>query len=656
MREQIKRFIDCNVPTQICNLKCEYCYVGQVDGFSGKIKQIEHTPEKVRAALSRKRWGGIMFINFCGTGETLLGDDILPIVKEVLKEGHYVQIVTNGTVNKRFEEIADWDIGLLERLLIKFSYHYTELKRLNKLDDFFHNILRSKEAGCSVSVEITSGDGMVSYISEMKQLCMDRLGAFPHVTVARDSTGHGLPLLTKYTKEEYADIWGSFRSELFDLKLKLYGEKRREYCYGGEWTFYLHLESGDLKQCYKGEIIDNIFEDVTKPIRFKPIGERCPEPYCYNGHAWMTLGCIPKIDILTYADIRNRVDSNGEEWLTDKAKEFFSHKLEENNIQYENIGTLSKVLLIGDSISKGYREFVSSGLLSKAKVYYPDEIITYSTHILRYIHDIARELSIGSDIDVIYFNVGLWDVLRIDGDEPLVSKEEYRRNLQKIIKRLGFLFPNAGIIFAATTPVIEERAEWGFCRLNEDVDAYNEIARDIASQNDVLFHDLNKTVYENLIGEYTDFTHFTEKGYRILGESVVACISKYLTEGIRKRNTQMAFFADEEIMKDSAMLYQKRLIVYGAGDYGEKVLGELKARGLCPHYFCDKSNIKQEQKMCEVCVLSPEKYRNEVCVPATDLLIIAIRNLRIAKDIAEEFSHIEGITICSYRIFPDIMP
>lgn len=654
MKDLIKRFIDCNVPTQVCNLKCEYCYVGQVDGFSGKIKPIEHSPAEVRAALSKKRMGGIIFINFCGTGETLLGDDILPIVQEVLKEGHYAQIVTNGTINKRFEEISGWGGELLERLLIKFSYHYTELKRLKKMDDFFDNIILVRKAGCSVSVEITSGDGMTPYIEEMKQVCVDRLGALPHVTVARDNKSPALPLLTRYTKEEYADSWGGFHSELFDLKMKLHGEKRSEYCYGGEWTFYLYLSNGDLKQCYKGEIIDNIFEDVTRPIHFRPIGRGCREPYCFNGHAWMTLGCIPGMDIPTYADMRNRVTADGDEWLTEKAKEFFSHKLEENNIIYENVSGIPKVLLLGDSISKGYREMVSDKLMEKADVYYPDEITTYSTYILRYIHEIAEKLSIGSNLDVVYFNVGLWDVLRIDGDEPLVSREEYKRNLQKIIKRMRILFPNARIIFATITPVLEELAKYEFLRLNKDIDTYNQTACEVMHQNDVLIHDLHQIAYENLGSNYIDFTHFSEDGYCILADEVAAYISCHLPNDAEKADMQTINFADEKIRKGAGLLFQKRIIVYGAGDYGKKVSDELKAKGIKPHIFCDKSKVKQSQNVDGLSVISPENYIDEVCVAETDLLIIAIKNLQIVKNIAREFSHIDGLTICSYRIFPSI--
>lgn len=653
MKDLIKRFIDCNVPTQVCNLKCDYCYVGQVDGFSGRIKPIEHSPAEVREALSKKRMGGIIFINFCGTGETLLGDDILPIVQEVLKEGHYVQIVTNGTINKRFGEISGWDRELLDRLLIKFSYHYTELKRLKKLDDFFDNVIRTREAGCSISVEITSGDEMIPYIDEMKQVCKDRLGALPHVTVARANTSQTLPLLTKYNKDKYAEIWGNFHSELFDLKMKLYGEKRREYCYGGEWTFYLYLSNGDLKQCYKGEIIDNIFEDVTRPIHFKPIGGGCREPYCYNGHAWMTLGCIPGMDIPTYADMRNRVTANGDEWLTKKAKEFFSHKLEENNITYENVSEIPKVLLIGDSISKGYREKVSDKLIGKADVYYPDEITTYSTHILRYIHEIAEKLSIGSNLDVVYFNVGLWDVLRIDGDEPLISREEYKNNLQRIVKRMKLLFPNAQIIFATITPVLEELAKYEFLRLNEDIDSYNEIACEVMRRNDVLIHDLHQIAYKNLDGNYIDFTHFSEDGYRILADEVATYISCHLPGSAEKEKGQVEV-SDEKIRNNMGMLPQKRIVIYGAGDYGERVLHELDAMGVRPYVFCDKSKTKQGQKIEGVPVISPGKYINEICISDTDLVIIAIKNLSMARDIIRKFSNENELTVCTYKVFPSL--
>lgn len=655
MQELIKRFIDCNVPTQVCNLKCPYCYVGQVGDFSGKIRPIEYTPAEVRTALSKKRMGGIIFINFCGTGETLLGDDILPIIHEVLKEGHYVQIVTNGTISKRFDELIGWDEELLSRLLIKFSYHYSEFVRLNLLDVFFDNVTRVRKAGCSVSVEITPCDEMVPYIDEMKEECLKRTGASPHVTVARNNTSSKLKMLTEYSENDYSNIWGKFDSELFDLKMKLYGEKRNEYCYGGEWTFYLNLSNGDLRQCYKGEIIDNIFVDITRPICFKPIGRGCQESYCYNGHAWMTLGCIPGIDIPTYADVRNRIADDGSEWLTKRARAFFSHKLEENNIVYDNTSETPKVLFMGDSISKGYREYVLNSMLGKADIYYPEDITTFSTHMLRYIQEFAEKMSIGSNIDIVYFNAGLWDVLRINGDDPLVSLDEYKRNLQKIVDRIKYVFPNSRLIFATTTPVCEDLATYDFYRSNSDISAYNEAAIEIMNKNHVAVHDLNSFVSDNLSDQYEDFTHYTEAGYKAIGKEIIDYINKSLRDSQRKQDEKVLKILDEELKADINMLTTKRVIVYGGGECGEKVIEELKKLDITPHVICDKSERKQGKLLCGVQIVSPEKYVNDFLQIESDILIVAIINPRIMSSVIMKFADIKGLDICTYRIFPALV-
>lgn len=650
MRELIKRFIDCNVPTQVCNLACPYCYVGQVKGFSGKIRTIDHTPAEVRAALSKRRMGGIIFINFCGTGETLLGEEILPIVHEVLKEGHFVQIVTNGTISKRFDELIGWDRELLSRLLVKFSYHYSEFLRLNLLDVFFNNVLKVRDAGCSFSVEITSGDGMIPYIDEMKRLCFEKCGAMPHVTVARDNADPEDKLLTRCSVDDYENIWGTFDSALFDVKMKLYGEKRKEFCYGGEWTFYLYLSNGDLKQCYKGAVIDNIFEDVTRPIHFQPIGRKCQEPYCYNGHAWMTLGCIPGMNVPSYADVRNRITADGKAWLTERAKEFFSHKLEENNIIYDNETDIPKILFLGDSISKGYREHILKKCAGKIDVYYPNEITTFSTHMLRYIQEYAEKLFIGTNIAMVYFNAGLWDVLRINGDDPLVSIGEYERNLKKIVYRLRYVFPNAKLVFATTTPVREELATFDFSRLNSDIEMYNAVACRVMDREHIAVHDLNKFAVQSLSGQYIDFTHFTEDGYITIAEEIIQYINASIKNTVSEKQYGTLRIMDEQIQSDPSVLSKKRIVIYGGGDYGERVIRELGKRNITPFVICDRSKKKQGQSISGVQIISPEKYMEEVFVKDRDILIVAVSNPHSMQEVIRKFETMQGLDICTYHV------
>ena len=441
MKNTLTRFIDCHVPTEVCNFKCPYCYISQHSRREGEIGKINHSPEEIRQALSLERLGGVCLINFCAGGETLLGEEILPIIKEILREGHFVQIVTNGSISKRFEEICTWEKECLERLFIKYSFHYTELLRLNMLEEFFCNIIMVKNAGVSISLEITPGDDMLPYIDDMKKISMEKLGAMPHVTVARNENTAGFEVLTSLNMEEYKKVWGSFESDLFSEKIRLLSEKRTEFCYAGEWTLFLDLKSGDLKQCYRGKIIDNIYKDVPGPLHFKPIGHDCPEQYCYNGHAWLTLGAIPELNMKTYADVRNRDCYEGTSWLTDTVKNFFEQKLETCNIKYNEKSKLPKVLLLGDSICEGYRSFVQHDLCEEAEIIYPDGNARFSTYLLRYVREWAEQIGVGSDVAIVHFNVGLWDILRLEGDEPLVGIELYENNLKRIIKKFRKVFP-----------------------------------------------------------------------------------------------------------------------------------------------------------------------------------------------------------------------
>jgi len=285
-------------------------------------------------AFSQERWGGVVHLNMCGGGETLLPPEMPDILYEILKQGHYIAIVTNGTVTKAFEKICQFPREYCERLLFKFSFHYLQLKEKKMLDRFFDNIGMVKKAGCSFSLELTPSDEYIPYIDEIKKVSKERVGAYCHITVARDETNPALPILTELPREEYLNTWGSFDSDLFKFKMQTFNVKRREFCYAGEWTAHLNLGTGILKQCYCGAVIQNIFEDPFKPIRWEALGNNCAEPHCHNAHVWLTLGAIPSLDTPAYASMRDRVTEDGEHWLQPRMREFLSGKLGDNNIQY----------------------------------------------------------------------------------------------------------------------------------------------------------------------------------------------------------------------------------------------------------------------------------------------------------------------------------
>lgn len=339
--DKIKRFIDFYIPVESCTLRCHYCYITHHRLFDNKLPDLKYSAQQVRRALSLKRMGGPCLINMCGGGETLLPPLVVEYIRQLLEEGHYVSVVTNATASKRFEQIAQFPHELLERLFFKFSYHYLELKERNLLDTFFRNVKLMRDAGASFTLEATPSDELIPFISEMKTVAIDNVGAACHVTVARDEREQDdLPILSKYPRDEYKKIWDSFDSEFFRFKLSIFGVKRREFCYAGSWSFWLDGRTGNMSQCYCSHFNQNIMDNPDKPIHFIPVGNNCNQYHCYNGHAFLTFGNIPELKTQTYAELRNRICKDGSEWLRPQMKSFMSTRLYDSNVEY---GTIRKL-------------------------------------------------------------------------------------------------------------------------------------------------------------------------------------------------------------------------------------------------------------------------------------------------------------------------
>ena len=330
--DKIKRLILLNVPSSTCNLKCKYCYITIQNRWKSKPLTFNHTPQEIGEALSKERLGGACFFNICASGETLLPHGMVDTIEAILQQGHYIEVVTNGTLSKRFTDIIGFPGNLLERLTFKFSFHYLELKRLDLFDVFFENIRKIQKAGCSFTVEMTPVDELEPHIDDVKDMCLRELGALCHITIARNDLEKDITVLSNHSLEEYVNIWSQFKSKMLDFKKIIFQEKRREFCYAGDWSAYINLGTGNITKCYIPISIGNIF-DMGSPIKFEAIG-KCPIAHCYNGHVLLTFGLIPSLTTPTYADIRNRVCLDGTEWVNPRMKEFMEGKLKENNVEY----------------------------------------------------------------------------------------------------------------------------------------------------------------------------------------------------------------------------------------------------------------------------------------------------------------------------------
>ena len=325
------RFLECQFPVTICNLECPYCYSIQEKRRKMQKAELKYSPKHIAKALRKERLGGVCWINICGAGETLIQDEVIDIVQLLLEEGHYLNITTNGTLDKQFDKLIEKCRNNLNHLHIAFSWHFIELKRRNLTDRFFNNIQKTKNAGASVLLQINLCDDYMPYIDEIKQISKDKLGAYPQVALTRDESCMPMKIYTALTDEEYYNIGKTFNSPLFDFTFKNFNVKRNEYCYAGKWSGILNLQTGWLSKCYANNEGQNIFEDINKPIKFSEVGKNCRHSYCVNSSHFMSLGIIPEIETPTYAQLRNRPEAG---WYTPEMESFLNSKLNESNKEH----------------------------------------------------------------------------------------------------------------------------------------------------------------------------------------------------------------------------------------------------------------------------------------------------------------------------------
>lgn len=344
MKVKPKRLILGFIPNNKCNLKCKYCYITQLDKWGKDSDEFQYAPQHIVKALSAKRLGGTSIINLTGQGETLLYSGIVELTHGLLADGHFIELVTNAISTKVINKLLELPAIELERLEFKISFHYDELKKRCLLEHFFDNINLIKKSPASFTLELMPYDEIEDYIDEINQICIDKVGAKCHATIGRKDAAVGRGLLTSHTKEEYAAIWESLESTMFEYKMNLIDVKRKEFCYAGSWTLYVDLSTGDARQCYGQPVNQNIFKNLDKPILFTPVGHHCVQPYCINGHAFLALGAIPTLNTPTYTQIRNRVCNDGSEWLSETCKSCFDSKLCEQNKEYTTVQKIAHTI------------------------------------------------------------------------------------------------------------------------------------------------------------------------------------------------------------------------------------------------------------------------------------------------------------------------
>ena len=192
----------------------------------------------------------------------------------------------------------------------------------------------------------------------------------------------------------------------------------------------------------------------------------------------------------------------------------FSQDIRHERIEWSDIwvtnadtDTNTKVLLVGDSIVRGYFSEAEKALgkdISCAR---------YTTSKFLSHPDYLGELGLlikRFDFDVIHFNNGLhgWGY----------TEEEYRAGLAALVAFLKETAPNARLVWAMSTPV---RVGKDIEKVNEErtnrVKARNAIAREVMAANGIPVNDLFALVEDHTEYYSQDGTHFNGAGKKAQG-------------------------------------------------------------------------------------------------------------------------------------------
>lgn len=189
---------------------------------------------------------------------------------------------------------------------------------------------------------------------------------------------------------------------------------------------------------------------------------------------------------------------------------------------------MKKVLLLGDSIRQGYEKYVDIAFEDTAQVFYPKDCGRFAAYTLRYIGIWKAQLKCG-DVDLIHWNAGLWDCLRMGDDLPHTELPVYQNYLHRVCLAIERLFPNAQQVFATSTAVREERFTGVLKRFNADIEAYNAAAIEVVTQHGAKINDLYAVTKNAPEDVYSDSTHFnTKAGTQLVTQPVIACVEQTL--------------------------------------------------------------------------------------------------------------------------------
>jgi lysophospholipase L1-like esterase len=181
---------------------------------------------------------------------------------------------------------------------------------------------------------------------------------------------------------------------------------------------------------------------------------------------------------------------------------------------------LPRVLLIGDSITRGYFGEVEKHLAGNA---YCARLATSKCVSDPSFMDEVQLLLKQYRFAVIHLNNGLhgWGY----------TEEQYHKGLAETVDAIRKQAGDAKLIWATTTPVRDRSDLESFGERTERVKVRNELAAEIMKERDIPTNDLFGLVEDHPDWFSSDGTHFNGKGKAAQGKQVADIVAKALSAG-----------------------------------------------------------------------------------------------------------------------------
>lgn len=225
-------------------------------------------------------------------------------------------------------------------------------------------------------------------------------------------------------------------------------------------------------------------------------------------------------------------------------------------IQDANDRDKKRILLLGDSVARGYRRTLNTMLQTE---HCAVDLLAASYSVLD--HSLLEELehfvsTIGYDYQSIVFQMGFHHGYWVKCKENKEDYDAYYRQLEKILNVLQKL--NCNMITVSSTP---ENTNYPDAN-NEELKVRSSILQNVSEKYGYPFVDLYHTLYDNKEFAMADIVHYEEKGY----EYIAHRISNALGFSCEKIESNRIHFMNmfTEILKNTRHIY-----LYGDGKKGK---------------------------------------------------------------------------------------